>query len=773
MNKNRYNNIIYTLFFLSGISGLIYETVWFRVLARVLGVTVYANSIVIAAFMLGLALGSYFIGKRVDKTKNLIGLYAMLEVGIGLTALFVFLLFNHLIPVYRSIFGLFNGNPVAYRFVQSALLFSLLVIPTFLMGGTLPVLAAQTKRYGTSFANQMGYLYGLNTLGAVFGVALSGFFTIGIAGEFKTVLIGVGLNFLVGAIAYLVIGRGESIDAATAVTEEHVEVQISDHSSRLRSLVLISYAFIGFTSFAIEIIWTRIFQLQLGTSVYAFSMVLVIYLIGSALGSLIGGRYFARIKQPILMLGFLIMGISIYMILGTYIFCLHKADGLLVYLSFSRVVVPFAVIFPVTFMLGFLFPIVTHSYVQKTDSIGSGMGMLYSMNTLGCILGSLICGYIMISFLGTRGTIILLSLINGTMGLIVLLEATKGSTGVVTRATAGITLGGIIVAGIFSPDPFFYVEKKMVYSDPSRNMEIYYHKEGVAATTTAFGSKTNPLDKHIFINGIGMTELVPETKFIAHLPILLHPDPHEMLVICFGMGTCLRAASTHTTVNCDAVELIGEEFETYKYFHANGPEVLALPRIHHYIDDGRNFLLMRDKKYDVISIDPAPPIYSAGTVNLYTTEFFNLCKSRLTPNGVMCLWIPTSSYPEVRMIMKTFLTVFPEVTVYGGIKDPGEIMIGRLSKQPIDTARFIAAEKDSAIMHDMNEWGMMFKSPVDMLNEKILDRDQLEKIVANDKVISDNHPYTEFPMWRLKFNPEERVVLNAPLLRKVKAEVIH
>ena len=136
MNKNRYNNIIYTLFFLSGISGLIYETVWFRGLARVLGVTVYANSIVIAAFMLGLALGSYFIGKRVDKTKNLIGLYAMLEVGIGLTALFVFLLFNHLIPVYRSIFGLFNGNPVAYRFVQSALLFSLLVIPTFLMGGT-------------------------------------------------------------------------------------------------------------------------------------------------------------------------------------------------------------------------------------------------------------------------------------------------------------------------------------------------------------------------------------------------------------------------------------------------------------------------------------------------------------------------------------------------------------------------------------------------------------------------------------------------------------
>jgi spermidine synthase len=444
---------------------------------------------------------------------------------------------------------------------------------------------------------------------------------------------------------------------------------------------------------------------------------------------------------------------------------------LLVYLSMSRILIPFAVIFPVTFMLGFLFPIVTHSYVQKTDSIGSGMGMLYSMNTLGCILGSLVCGYIMISFLGTRGTIILLSLINGIMGMVVLLEATKNSSGITTRATAGVLLGGAIVAGIFSPDPFYYVIKKMVYADPARNMEIYYHKEGVAATTTAFGSKSNPMDKHIFINGIGMTELVPETKFIAHLPILLHPDPHNMLIICFGMGTCLRAASTHDSLNCDVVELIGEEFETYHFFHANGDSILAMPRIHHYVDDGRNFLLMRDKKYDIISIDPAPPIYSAGTVNLYTSEFFNLCKSRLTPKGVMCLWIPTSSYPEVRMIMKTFLTVFPEVNVYGGIKDPGEIMIGRLSKQPIDTARFIAAEKDAAVMHDMNEWSLMFKSPVDMLNLLILDRQQLEKIVAKDKVISDNHPYTEFPMWRLKFDPEERVVLNAPLLRKVKSEL--
>ena len=303
-------------------------------------------------------------------------------------------------------------------------------------------------------------------------------------------------------------------------------------------------------------------------------------------------------------------------------------------------------------------------------------------------------------------------------------------------------------------------------------MEIYYHKEGVAATTTALGSKSNVLNKEIFINGIGMTTLVPETKVIAHLPILLHPDPHNMLIICFGMGTCLRSASTHDSLNLDVVELIGEEYETYKFFHANGPEILAKPRIHHYVDDGRNFLLMRDKQYDVISIDPAPPIYSAGTVNLYTSEFFNLCKSRLTPQGVMCLWIPPAALPELKMIMKTFSTVFPNVNVYSGIKYSGVIMIGRLSEQPINTARFRAAEKDLAVMNDLNEWGPLFNSPADMLNLLIYDNQDLKKEVENAKVISDNHPYTEFPLWRMKFNPQEKIVLDVFKLRKNNTDTV-
>ena len=759
------NNIIYFIFFLTGISGLIYETVWLRMLSRILGNTVYATSIVLSAFMLGLTLGSYYIGRHVDKIKDFIRLYSFLEIGIGFAALIVFFLFNGLVPLYQFFHHIADSSNIVYRLLQSIAVFILLVVPTFLMGGTLPLLSAEAKKRNSSFAKGMGNLYGLNTLGAVVGVLLSGFITIGSIGEFNTILIGVIINLSVGTFAFRVLSKQNTSDTDSPALSQSKDggskrpQKISKYVLKERKTILFSYFVIGFTAFAIELVWTRLFQLQLGTSIYAFSMVLGIYLLGSALGSLISGKYYDKLKDPIGILGLALVFIGLYSIVGIYIFCQYIPNHNVVSYGFSKVIVPVLVVFPITFILGFIFPIVTNIYVEETSSIGGGIGRLYSVNTLGCILGSLISGYILIRFLGTQGTIILLAIINASVGLIVLLISSERSVKT-NKLIAALSLALLTVfMGFESPDPFYTVIKKVILSNP--DYEIYYHKEGVVATTTAYGSKTNPTDKQVLINGIGMTALVPETKIMAHLPILMHNDPHEMLIICFGMGTCLRSAVTHEEINCDVVELVGEEYETFKYFHKDAPEVLANKRVHAFTDDGRNFLLMQEKKYDVIVIDPAPPLWSAGTVNLYTLNFFELCKSHLNTNGIMCMWISPESMSDVKMIMKTFYEVFPITNVYAGPQYPGFFMIGGVSDIKIDLNRFKAADQNKTVTNDLNEWGTLFKSSANMLDLKIMNPEDLRKTVESSRVITDNYPYTEFPLWRSKFDKDYAYWFNA------------
>jgi spermidine synthase len=235
---------------------------------------------------------------------------------------------------------------------------------------------------------------------------------------------------------------------------------------------------------------------------------------------------------------------------------------------------------------------------------------------------------------------------------------------------------------------------------------------------------------------------------MAHLPLMLHPHARNILVVCFGMGTALRSAWSHKGVDCDVVELVGETYDCFKYFHGNARQILKDPRVHHYVDDGRNFLSMRATKYDVITIDPAPPIWSAGTVNLYTQEFFESCREHLSDQGVMSLWVPPGSFSEVRMIMKTYLNVFPKASVWRGPRYGGFFMIGSSASVDTSEASFREALSDSSVAQDLNEWEPRKVRPEDMCGMFLLDASMLEQFTKTAKVITDNNPYTEFPLWR-------------------------
>jgi spermidine synthase len=733
---------------------------------------------VLAAFMAGLALGSYFLGKYGDRPINSLRIYAYLEMGIGLSALFLFFVFKSLTPLYQHVYTITGGNRLELSIFQSVIMFIILLVPTSLMGGTLPVLSSYFCKRSNFSTEYVGYLYGLNTLGACIGVLGSGLIMIGTVGENITLFAGVFLNIFISLIAYFV-STHHSVYSRMK-TDVHIysdkhtttKMEISRYDKSTRNLVLIVYALSGFIALSYEVLWTRIFQIQVGTSIYAFSIMLSFFLVGIAIGSFYGTKLLSKTNNALFLFGVCQLFISIYSIVGIYIFILFDPMTYEISLSLSNaLLMPFLIIFPITFVFGLMFPAVSKVFINSEQEVGSDVGRLYSANTIGCILGSLVCGFVMIQTFGTHTSIIVLSGLNFFIGVAVICKPIRR----IVNAKIAFLLSGvlilIIVLGSYMPDPFLNAARRSIskkYKQLSSSVEIFFHKEAVAATTTALGIDDIVYSKRLLVNGISVTAPCVETKLMAHIPIALHPNPTKFLIVCFGMGTTLRSAWVHKALQCDVVDIVPEVFETFKLFHSDGLKILRDPRVHHYIDDGRNFLLMRPQKYDIITMDPSPPIWSAGTVNLYTLEFFNLCKRRLNQDGIMCMWIPSGEFTEVNMIISTFLKAFPNSYVFGGPYDPGMYMIGFKNDQKSEIRQYAQNNDLRAILDDLNEWDNLFTTVPSMLNFLIMDPDQLNVLLKEMPIITDNHPYTEFPLWRSLFDKHYKIRLNAKLLAAIR-----
>jgi len=750
---------IFFIFFLSGMSGLIYEVVWLRILIRVLGCTVYATSTILGAFMAGLALGSYIFGKYTDRSSHLLRLYAFLELGVALSAFAMPFVFELLVPVYRLVYHLTNASTLSI--VRACLVFLFLIIPTTLMGGTLPVLSGFLGREKSQFGHLIGTLYGINTLGAIIGVLGSGFIFIGHLGEFNTILIGIEGNLCAACVAYYLSRKQVSIQSISTEVQQTIpqqmagEAAISPYSGHVRLVVMIAFAVSGFAALGYEVVWTRILPLFLKTSIYAFSGMLSIYLVGIALGSLWGRKFVDRLEDPVYLFAILEIVIAFFALLGLLLLVpIDKSD-------LSGLLAAIVLIFPVTICLGILFPTVARCFTESEKTIGKSIGQIYSINTVGCILGSLVCGFLFIPILGSTLTILVLSGINLLVGITLLLTCTRTyrQPRKFSLAVAGIIC--TLIAALVVHDPFYQITKQRIKNMFGNDGIVYMHKESVAATVTAFGHLQHPLWKQLWINGCGMTSLCTEAKLMAHLPILLTENPQNVLIVCFGMGTTLRSSVVHENITVDVVELVSDTYDAYKFYHSDGPEILKNPRVNHFVDDGRNYLLMRDKSYSVITIDPAPPLSSAGTVNLYSREFIALCKDHLDSNGTLCLWVPPASYPEVRMIMQTFQSVFPHTSLWRGPVYNGFYLIGTRKQVQIPLDRFHRAFENKKFLEDINEFDKSVYSGDALADLFILNETELVEYLRNVPIITDNYPYTEFPLWRSIIDPYGRLYFDA------------
>jgi len=771
MNLVRSRFSIFILFFSSGVSGLMYEVVWLRMLSRIMGVTVYATSTVLAAFMAGLALGSFLLGKYIDKRDDPLKIYSILELLIGITALVVPFVFYLSVPIYQGVYQLSGEGSITITIFRVIFSFLLLLIPTTMMGGTLPVLTSYLVKRENVFGKSFSILYGLNTLGAVAGVLLSGFVTIGALGELGTIFIGVSVNLLVSIMAFTIY-RTEGSRKSQESNQIRTLVQsavtaISPYSSSVRRIVLMAFAISGFTALAYEIIWTRQLILFLRTSTYAFSGMLSVFLIGIAIGSLIMNNKVDKLKNPLLLFGILEIVIALLSIFNLYLFSpldSHFARRLLGLSSALYATV--IIVFPLTFVFGMIFPIAGRSYAKSIEDAGSSVGWLYSANTIGCILGSLVAGFLLIPTLGSTNTVIVLALGNGALGLVLIWAEPGTSFAHKTAYAAIIPIFMVLVFGIQGDDPFLKTIERRISARigttwiPSENEalpdshEIYFHKEGIEGTVTAFSINKF---KQLWINGTGMTFLCTETKLIAHLPLMFIDNAKEFLAICFGMGTTVRSAALYPDLNITAVDLIPELFKINKYYHDDADEVLGKTNVHTYANDGRNFLLLSPKKYDVIAIDPAPPIWSAGTVNLYTREFFSLCKKRLSPTGTLCLWFPAGTQEEVKSLVKTFSSVFPFTTVWSGPNSWGYYLLG--FQQEVNWQKFRQnvekAFNNPVIVKDLVEWDESCRTPQQLYGMLLWDENDAARIGKGGVIISDNYPFTEFPLWRYLLKDRE------------------
>ncbi len=775
MNPNSVRILLFLAFFLSGSSGLIYQTVWVRMLTRYLGATTYATATVLGVFMLGLAIGSFLGGKLADRTHRLIGLYCLLEILIAALSPFASLaLIDGLGPLYLSWAQALSHDAAGLLGVRVLFVAICLLPPTILMGATLPVLVAFVTRLSQQFQQGLGRMYAVNTFGAVAGVLATGLVLLGELGESVSLYSAATLNLAAAVLACMLFGQEIGIVPQRPRPGQDQE-ELTPFHPALRGLALLTFFVSGFSALAYEILWSRLLVLVLETSIYAFSLMLAVFLLGIAWGSWDSTRSRRMIQRPVTAFARLEMGIGAWAAMGLVLLpwfnglWLHAGGGMEPMLTVPLVIgslACLAMVLPIAFLFGMQFPVAVRCCVARPDAPGQSTGRAYLVNTLGTVAGSLLTGFLLIPLLGTALTLVAISALNLLLGFVLALAAPREQRSGWTMLL-GLAALGIVGTAFSLGDPYPAMITTRLKKHHGPGWETFAAFERATATTIAAGDRAEPTARTLLVNGVGMTHLCTETKLMAHLPHALAENPKRMCVICFGMGTTVRSAARYGDLQIDAVDIVPEVFDCFRFFHADAERIAAMPNVRFHVDDGRNYLLVRPDLYDVITIDPAPPLHSAGTVNLYTEEFFQLCRSRLTTGGVFCLWVPPAAESEILMIFRSFFTAFPHVTLWGAHHTPGFYLMGK--HQPFDLRPEALDRLAQTLMQhqdDLREWDRHYLEPERFKQMLLMDREALREWLGSEPRVTDDHPRTEFPLWRQWFDPAGHRRLDANLLRE-------
>ncbi len=732
--------VLLTVFFASGISALLYQIVWLKYLGLIFGNTVYAAATLIAIFLGGLGIGA-FVFSRSFRTRPALLVYAATEALVGLIGAFSPNGFELLNRGYVAAFPAVHQSIFLMTLTRGALAAAFLLPPTILMGGTLPLLVRWFTGEQEGSGTAISALYAVNTLGATAGVALAGFVLIPRAGLLSTIFTAVVLNFTLAVVAVFL--TRQPANPATWQPGNLIA-----RTSRINpTLVLIASLLMGLAAIADEVFWSRILVLHLGSSVYAYSLMLFSFLIGIGIGSAVIERYVARIDVA-KVLGAIELTLAAVLALQIHLFS-HFAD-LLVAAVRPWIAIGVASPFPAlltatlvallvpTALMGAAFPLTVRLYeICATESETRSLGNVYLVNTVGSITGSLLAGFILIRLVGSQNGLFLMACVNLAIGAYFLPKPTIAAAVVVAAAFLFAKPNQVILsAGLFTDE----------------HAPILLFREDVTATVTL--RKLGPDYLSLELNGVNVAgtsgELMGTQKLQGHIPLLLHPNPQRVLHIGFGSGGTAWAGSRHPVSNITIAEISPEVLQVSgSRLTAVNHGVLRDPRVHVEINDGRNFILGTRDKFDVILSDSIHPRY-AGNGSLYTRDYFEICRRHLTGAGVMSMWLPMYSLTPRNYleIVRAFRDVFPNTTIWSVPNTPNSftIVIGRLEEGPLPLDR-VARNWTPPVAQDLAGIGMY--KPEDLLTALMLGPAEVEKITRNVPPHTDDLPTVEYESGRV------------------------
>jgi spermidine synthase len=712
---------------------------WLRLLALVFGVTVYAASTVLASFMGGLALGSYGAGRIAGRLTSPLKTFGLVEIGVGLSALATPLILEGVKTLWV---GLQPSLPSSLLFLtpaRFAAAFAVLIVPTTLMGATLPIVMRSALASDSSLAGRIGWLYAINTAGAIVGAITAGFVFVADLGVARSFQIAASVNVAIG-VAAIVASRW--LTPATTVATAAAESQPRPHliTDAQRKAVLLTFVLSGTLSLALEIVWFRMLVTLLRPTAYAFTIMLGSVLAGIALGSALATPLLARRAGSLALLTIVQLAIALLAVLSPNVLTVQQAAGAwlvppLTALGIDPYVAPIIVasllaMLPTTILLGFGFPIGLSLWAGSGAGSSRRIGTFYSLNVCGAIIGSVLGGFVLLPLLGSRGSLIAsaaLALVSSVALALSLRKTAPNFAGF----SAIVGPVAFVMCALNSADPV------AVAMAEHRRERVLFRREGVQTAVAVHEQPGRRTTRVMYLDGMHQASDLPQMAFVHHrigaMPVMLHPNPKTALVVGLGGGATAGAVARFPGLEVDVVELSGAVVEGAALFSHINFGLLERPSVTLRVDDGRNFLMTTRKKYDIITADIILPRH-AGAGALYSREYFQLVRSALSDDGLVLQWNGAEADTSYRMILRTFLSVFPEMTLWAD----GTLMVGSLKPLTVSQSAY-QRRFDAGEFRGLFDWDY-----ATMLESYLAGPPDVKTWVGDGEILTDDKPTIEY-----------------------------
>jgi spermidine synthase len=806
--------LVLVCFFFSGVTGLIYEILWTRMVVAIIGSSPFIISMILTVFMGGLGLGSFLASRTIDHVREpmkLVKTYGMLESAIGAYGLAI----PAFLVVFRPLYGLLYNQLFSHFILYNFLVFLgcciLLCVPVICMGATLPILCRFYIVRLSHLGTHAGVLYGLNTVGAALGALLCGFWLINLLGVWGTLILAVFINGTIGLSCILVSfkARGQQGGEEQAAAES---LQYSQEVAAERSGVyeyrgalagaLIIFAISGFCAMAYEVIWTKLLGLIVGPTTYSFTIVLVTFIFGLALGSMFFGWLADKTRQVIWLLLFTqatagLSVLAVSQLLGNsqmfFAKLIFQFSNRFATLNISKAAILFVFMFLPTFCLGATFPLVGKIYTKSVSTVGKSIGLAYMVNTIGAVSGSFAAGFILIPLVGQQGGLriaIALQLFTSLVITGVILNRNRQNF-LKALPAAVLALPGLFLCfGFPSWDYNLHTVGRYHRFDKTQTDlentsflqallqgpeilaraqrgELVYHADGLSGFT-AVRMYPNPLGGNYFALTISgkpdassHADMMTQS-LLAHFPMLFHPNPKKVMVLGLASGITAGEVLYYPVDQLDVIDINRQMVAASDFFIPWNNNVLSNKKTNLIIQDGRAHLQLTKQKYDVIISEPSNP-WMAGLAALFTRDFFVLARNALNDNGIFVqfMYVYQMDWPTFSIVGRTFAQVFPNsmmISTEPSGKGDDYLLIGfkGVNKLNLENA-------ERRISYTRQSKDVTLTDP--RLLYRLIVSEDLQKLFGQGPINTDNRPRLEFAAPRLMYRDDTEIRSN--LISKV------